>query len=310
MSSSHLRQSRMQTQNKRTLLDWFYATRPWSYPASTMPIALTLAYYFAEGMPIDPINAIWALLNIVILHAAGNVWSDSFDYLYGVDRNDTHGVRILANGKFTAREFVCFSLVLFVLGTICALFLVYRTGLPFLAITFIGIAAALLYPPLKYRAWGDVVIFIAYTLTPMFAASWIITSTWSAQALYAVLPTGILTVGILHANNLRDIATDTRAGIRTLASVLGQKNSIRLYKIELAASFIIMIGAVLGNHLPITALVAILAALPAFGLWKTVSKLHDEDTTIIAKLDAETAQAQMIFSLLMIAGLCLSGWLN
>ncbi len=49
--------------NKRTLADWFLATRPWSYPASTMPVALVLAYYFADGVAVDPVNAVWALLN-------------------------------------------------------------------------------------------------------------------------------------------------------------------------------------------------------------------------------------------------------
>ena len=55
--------------NKRTLADWFLATRPWSYPASTMPVALVLAYYFADGVAVDPVNAVWALVNIVIFHA-------------------------------------------------------------------------------------------------------------------------------------------------------------------------------------------------------------------------------------------------
>lgn len=292
----------------RTFADWFYATRPWSYPASTMPIALTLAYFFAADVPIDVVNAVWALLNIVIFHAAGNVWSDSFDYLYGVDRHDTHGVRILSDGKFTAREFVCFSIALFVLGTICALFLVWRTGLPFIAVTVLGIAAALLYPPLKYRAWGDAVIFIAYTVTPMLAASWIVTGTWTAQALGAVLPTGILTVGILHANNLRDIATDTRAGIRTLASVLGRSKSVLLYKAELTAAFVVLVAAVCTGMLPTTTLISLIAVIPVISLWKSVSQLRDDDTSVIASLDAQTAQTQMIFSLLMIAGLCLGAW--
>mgnify|MGYP003249296185 CR=1 FL=1 len=75
--------------NKRTLTDWIVATRPWSYPASTMPVALVLAYYFANGVAIDPVNAVWALVNIVIFHAAGNVWSDYFDFRYGVDNQKT-----------------------------------------------------------------------------------------------------------------------------------------------------------------------------------------------------------------------------
>ena len=129
--------------NKRTLADWFLATRPWSYPASTMPVALVLAYYFADGVAVDPVNAVWALVNIVIFHAAGNVWSDYFDFQYGVDNQNTLGVRQLVDGKFVAREFLGFAIFLFAVGTLCALFLVWRTGLPFLAVTFAGIAAAL-----------------------------------------------------------------------------------------------------------------------------------------------------------------------
>lgn len=91
--------------NKRTLADWFLATRPWSYPASTMPVALVLAYYFADGVAVDPANAVWALVNIVIFHAAGNVWSDYFDFRYGVDNQNTLGVRQLVDGKFVAGSF-------------------------------------------------------------------------------------------------------------------------------------------------------------------------------------------------------------
>ena len=108
--------------NKRTLADWFLATRPWSYPASTMPVALVLAYYFADGVAVDPVNAGWALVNIVIFHAAGNVWSDYFDFRYGVDNQNTLGVRQLVDGKFVAREFLWFAIFLFFRwNTVCAL---------------------------------------------------------------------------------------------------------------------------------------------------------------------------------------------
>lgn len=77
-----------------------------------MPIALVLAYYFAVGVPIDPVNVMWALLNIVIFHAAGNVWSDAFDYLCGVDNQNTHGVDFLStvsslHGNSLGSQFFC-----------------------------------------------------------------------------------------------------------------------------------------------------------------------------------------------------------
>lgn len=295
--------------NKRTLTDWIVATRPWSYPASTMPVALVLAYYFANGVAIDPVNAVWALLNIIIFHAAGNVWSDYFDFRYGVDNQNTLGVRQLVDGKFTGREFIWFAIFLFVVGTLCALFLVWRTGMPFLAVTFAGIVAALVYPPLKYRVGGDVVIFIAYTLTPLFATAWIVTGTWSLDAIWAVLPTGILTVGILHANNLRDAQTDTQAGIRTLASVLGKKWSVWLYHFEMLAPFAILLATVWLGILPMTVLLTLPIAVAVMTLCKQALRFDGVNTASIASLDASTAKTQLMFSLLMVLGLVAGHWL-
>lgn len=295
--------------NKRTLTDWIVATRPWSYPASTMPVALVLAYYFANGVAIDPVNAVWELVNIVIFHAAGNVWSDYFDFRYGVDNQNTLGVRQLVDGKFTGREFIWFAIFLFVVGTLCALFLVWRTGMPFLAVTFAGIVAALVYPPLKYRVGGDVVIFIAYTLTPLFATAWIVTGTWSLDAIWAVLPTGILTVGILHANNLRDAQTDTQAGIRTLASVLGKKWSVWLYHFEMLAPFAILLATVWLGILPMTVLLTLPIAVAVMTLCKQALRFDGVNTASIATLDASTAKTQLMFSLLMVLGLVAGHWL-
>lgn len=295
--------------NKRTLTDWIVATRPWSYPASTMPVALVLAYYFANGVAIDPVNAVWALLNIIIFHAAGNVWSDYFDFRYGVDNQNTLGVRQLVDGKFTGREFIWFAIFLFVVGTLCALFLVWRTGMPFLAVTFAGIVAALVYPPLKYRVGGDVVIFIAYTLTPLFATAWIVTGTWSLDAIWAVLPTGILTVGILHANNLRDAQTDTQAGIRTLASVLGKKWSVWLYHFEMLAPFAILLATVWLGILPMTVLLTLPIAVAVMTLCKQALRFDGVNTASIVTLDALTAKTQLMFSMLMVAGLVAGHWL-
>lgn len=181
--------------------------------------------------------------------------------------------------------------------------------MPFLAVTFAGIVAALVYPPLKYRVGGDVVIFIAYTLTPLFATAWIVTGTWSPDAIWAVLPTGILTVGILHANNLRDAQTDTQAGIRTLASVLGKKWSVWLYHFEMLAPFAILLATVWLGILPMTVLLTLPIAVAVMTLCKQALCFDGVNTASIATLDASTAKTQLMFSLLMVLGLVAGHWL-
>ena len=82
---------------KHSFKDWMIAVRPWSFPASAMPVVVTLAYLFWMKEDINWANGIWALLNIVVFHAAGNTWSDYFDYKQGVDMKDTFGAKTLTD---------------------------------------------------------------------------------------------------------------------------------------------------------------------------------------------------------------------
>lgn len=125
---------------KHVLKDWLVAVRPWSFPASAMPVAVTLAYLYWMQQDVNWTNGVWALLNIIVFHAAGNTWSDYFDYKHHVDREDTHGVRTLTGGLFRPQEIFRLSLSLLVVALIAGVGLMLRTGLPLL---YIGMAERL-----------------------------------------------------------------------------------------------------------------------------------------------------------------------
>lgn len=57
---------------KHSFKDWMIAVRPWSFPASAMPVAVTLVYLYWMQHDVNWVNGVWALLNIVVFHAAGN----------------------------------------------------------------------------------------------------------------------------------------------------------------------------------------------------------------------------------------------
>lgn len=160
---------------KHSFKDWMIAVRPWSFPASAMPVVVTLAYLFWMKEDINWANGIWALLNIVVFHAAGNTWSDYFDYKQGVDMKDTFGAKTLTDKMFTPKEIYRLSLVLLLAALAGGLGLLWRTGFPLLYIGLGGAACALLYPPLKYNALGDVVIFMAYAFLPTLGTAYVST---------------------------------------------------------------------------------------------------------------------------------------
>lgn len=283
---------------KHTFKEWLIATRPWSFPASAMPVVVTLAYLYWMQNEINWLNGIWALVNIVIFHAAGNTWSDYFDYKRGVDAKDTYGVKTLTGGMFTPKEIYRLSLGLLIVALMAGIGLLLHTGFPLLYIGIGGAACALLYPPLKYHALGDVVIFLAYAFLPTLGTAFVATGVFNWDVLWVAVPVGLITVAILHANNTRDIRTDSRADIRTLAMKLGGKVSMYVYCAEILFPFGWIAGCVATGTFPLWTLAIVIALVPAIGNVRMVSQLPRKGESAIANLDEMTAKLQLLFSLL------------
>lgn len=107
--------------SNHTFKEWFLATRPWSFPASAMPVAVTMAYCFyltssGDSAPVGPSQwaySIVALISMILFQAVGNVWSDLRDFKRGVDTADSYGVKILTSGQFSTTEVRNLAIALF-----------------------------------------------------------------------------------------------------------------------------------------------------------------------------------------------------
>ena len=124
---------------KHSLKRWVIATRPWSFPASAMPVLTSAFWLWSCGNDVCWWLCGAALLNIILVHAAGNVWSDIADYQCGVDSEDTFCVRTLLDGEFTVAEFKNLSLWLNFVAILMGLSMVWLTGPLLLPIGFAGI---------------------------------------------------------------------------------------------------------------------------------------------------------------------------
>ena len=295
---------------RHSMKDWVMAVRPWSFPASAMPVAVTLAYLWWMGQEVNWLNGVWALLNIIVFHAAGNTWSDYFDYRREVDAKDTFSVRTLTEGLFTPKEIYHLSVGLLVVALIGGIGLLVRTGLPLLYIGIGGVACTLLYPPLKYHALGDAVIFVAYALLPMLGTAYAATGVMDGSTLWIALPVGLITVAILHANNTRDIPTDRWAHIRTLAMTLGGRVSVFLYAFEVLFPFGWIAGCAAGGLLPWWALLTLPALCMAWSNVRRMRLFFTVGREGIVSVDKRTAQLQLLFSLLLIVSFVVAGVLS
>ena len=84
-----------------------------------------------------------------------------------------------------------------------------------------------------------------FGLVAVMGTTYVQTSTWPLAALYAATGIGALACAILVANNLRDIPTDTVAGKRTLAVVLGDARTRALYTLLIGAALVALVGVAL-----------------------------------------------------------------
>ena len=286
-----------------TFKDWFLATRPWSFPASTMPVLVAMMFLWATGRDVAWGLGIMALVNIVLVHAAGNVWSDYHDYKQGVDAPDTYGVRILTDKKFTPEEVLGLSISLQVVAVLMGLLMVYLTDITLLWFGMAGIALSLLYPPLKYAALGDLVIMACYALLPMLGTTFICTGNVVTEVLWLAVPVGSITVAILHANNARDIETDRRAGIKTFALLTERPFAINVYLFEMILPYLwLLTTAILGCVSP-WALVTFITLPIAISNSKQMLSCKTKGIKAIATLDEATAKLQLAFSMTLTLGL-------
>ena len=283
---------------RHSLNDWVMATRPWSFPASAIPVIATLAYLHWCGYEVNWVTGIWALVNIVFFHAAGNTWSDYHDYQHGVDSSDTYGAKTLTSGFFQPKEIYYLSIGILIIALAGGVGLMLMTDFGLIWFGLGGILCTLLYPYLKYRALGDAVIGLAYAWLPMWGTSYVTIDQVDMRVSLLAIPVGMITIAILHANNTRDAQTDDSAHIVTLAMKLGHSKATLLYQFWILFPFVYIAGCSMAGLFPWWTLLT-MVALPL--AWKNAHRIRHcsaQDISDIANLDEDTAKLQLVFGLL------------
>ena len=112
-----------------------------------------------------------------------------------------------------------------------------------------------------------------------------------------VVPVGLITVAILHVNNMRDIKTDTRARISTLAMKIGQKLSVALYTAELLVPFLWVLVCIVMEYYPLWTLICYLVLPVSLKNVRTAWSFPKKGYKVILNLDERTSQLHLLFSM-------------
>jgi 1,4-dihydroxy-2-naphthoate octaprenyltransferase len=304
-----------ETETPVWIIKWAVAIRPFSLTASTMPVIFGSVLASTIGdVPLDWLLFLSTLLGMAMLHAGANLLNDVWDYKKGIDRQVNPASGAVVRKWISLREASIAGWLFLSIGSLLGLFIFTRVGLPILWLGLVGVAMGIFYTwgpfPLKYNALGDLAVFLTFGILGALG-SWIVQAgafAW-VPMIWAV-PMSLLVVGILHANNWRDIRYDKNGGIRTVAGLLGDRRSESYYSFLIFGPFafiliLIFLPPVLGINpeMPSTFLLVFLTLPLAFKIKNKGKIRHKKD---FLALDAATAKLNLLFGLLCVAALGLN----
>ncbi len=216
---------------------WVEAARPRTLPAAIVPV---LAGTATAGRVIAW-RAAAALVVSLALQVAVNYANDYFDGVRGIDTPDRVGPRrATASGLVAPSQMkVAIALSLSVAAGAGAA-LAVAAGPELLLVGLASIAAALAYSggprPYASAGLGEVFVFVFFGLIATTGSAYVQVERVPAVTAAVSVPIGLLATAILVVNNLRDVATDSVAGKRTLAVRLGPAGTRRLFAALLAGA--------------------------------------------------------------------------
>lgn len=220
--------------------DYLDILRPLSLTCSVMATLITTAV--VDYQAFFTLRFGFALIMAISVQLAANLTNTFFDYKNGIDIVDERQKeyrldRGLANGIISENILIILMVVFYSIAILCIIpFIISTSNNRLLIIFSVGILLAFFYTAnplgfggLKYKALGDITIFTCFGPLLMQCISIMLTDSIRDELYIFSVPIGLLTEAILHANNSRDIATDTKAGAITLAAILGFEKSYYFY---------------------------------------------------------------------------------
>jgi 1,4-dihydroxy-2-naphthoate octaprenyltransferase len=232
-----------------TPADWLAGARPRTLPAAVSPVlAGTGVAVHVDGF--GWWKALLALAVSLALQVGVNYANDYSDGVRGTDADRVGPMRLVGSGAASPGAVKRAAFLAFGAAAVAGLALAATTAWWLVAVGLVSVLAAWFYTggsrPYGYLGLGELMVFLFFGLVAVVGTTYVQTETWEAAAVYAAVGVGALACAILVVNNLRDIPTDTVAGKRTLAVVLGDRRTRVLYLllVALAAAAVVAVAAV------------------------------------------------------------------
>lgn len=233
------------------LKPWFSAFRLRTLPLSISGIIIGSCFAVYNGF-FNPIVFILALLVTVALQILSNLANDYGDGVKGTDNETRVGpMRAIQSGKITPDqmlEALKINVLIVIVLTMLLVFNAFGRNYFLYSILFFILGGISVYAAMKYtmgekaygyRGLGDIYVFIFFGFVSVVGSYFLYAKQLDHIVILPAIVVGLLSVGVLNLNNMRDIESDKLSNKITLAVKLGKRKSKNYHFILVISAMIL-----------------------------------------------------------------------
>lgn len=237
---------------------WIQAARLRTLPLSVSGIILGTFYAMSQAIFNWKIF-LFAITTTLGLQILSNFANDYGDGVKGTDNEDRVGPkRAIQSGVISPKAMKRAMVITSILTLLSAMLLIYCSfkeqyflySIIYLILGILAIASAIRYTvgnsAYGYRGYGDVFVFVFFGLVSTFGVYFMFTKAIDWLLLLPATAIGFLSVAVLNLNNMRDEASDRKAGKNTIVVKIGAANAKRYhYFLVISAMLLVLLFAYL-----------------------------------------------------------------
>jgi len=229
---------------------WFETLRPRTLPLAISSSLMGSFIAFFESK-FSWYVAIFSLFTSIFLQILSNLSNDYGDFLKKADLPERIGPKRGIHTNEISPEELKKAIIIFILFSLISGILLIYTGtknlsfyikIIYFLIGLLAIYSAIKYTignnPFGYRGLGDALVFIFFGLIGVIGTYYLHTHIFKLNLLLPSISIGLLSVGVLNINNIRDYNHDKKVNKKTLVVLKGLRFS-KLYHFFLITSSIL-----------------------------------------------------------------------
>lgn len=223
-------------------------SRIFSLPMTIFSWLIVFVFAWVNSGNIMP--GLVAFLGLCFAHLGTNLLDDYFDYkslIKMVDFDKAEYLknsqktkcRYLINGRMSTSQLLAYIIIYFSLALLCGLFLYLKCGHGVVIFASIGALMILLYPFFSRIYLAELIVAIAYGPALFAGVYYVMTGTYSFEALLLSIPSMLMTVVLLYVHMVMDYEFDVNEGKKTIAnSFNSQLDSLIVLKFLLIFAYL------------------------------------------------------------------------